>query len=308
MILCPNCQNELNYPANASCASCGWAVAHLAGIPRLLALKDGNTAHAESYAQTYEDLACINVNQSNIDRGYLLNQAKNIVRYLGDVTGKSVCDLGVGQGFLLQELMKAGAARVTGVDISHTYLIQYGNDPKLRPVLADAENLPFADEFDVLASTDVMEHVIHLGSFLFCVNRALRAGGIACIRVPFMKTVVHHSKFLGYPHEFGHLRSFDRAVLVMLMESAGFEVVSIKYDGFSLGMPSMFFRKTPFRQRVYARLQSILLRRLERPSDITLWSPSFCRLFMMANEIVVIARKTRQIRKIEPRGYELVPL
>lgn len=307
-VLCANCHQELCESPTTACGSCGWNAVEKSGI--LYMLRSNELARLESdvYAANYDGLAKKNLEKSNIDRGYLYAQAQNILRYIGPVAGKSVCDLGVGQGFMASELLTAGAARVTGVDISESYLANLPDDPRLLRILANAENLPFYEEFDILTSTDVMEHVVDLGSFLYCINRAVKPNGIACIRVPYMKTVVHHSKFLGYPHDYGHLRSFDRKVLAMLMETAGFTVLRTHYDGFSLGMPNLFFRGGDIRRRLYLAFQRYFRSRVAYEHEVTRWNPQFARLFMMRNEIVVVARKTARIKKIEPQGYRLQPV
>jgi SAM-dependent methyltransferase len=307
-ILCPECQTPFDGREQERCGSCGWTLTQIRGIPVMLRKSESQRAEALAYRENYEALAQQNIAQSNIDRTYLRHQAKNIVRYLGSLQGSKVCELGVGQGFLLEELENDGAAEITAVDIAPSYLEGHLGKPRVRPILANAENLPFAEEFDFLISTDVMEHVVDLGSFLYCVNRALKPLGVACIRVPYMKTVVHHSHFLGYPHEYGHLRSFDRPVVSMLMETSGFRVDSMRLDGFFLGMPNQFFRRWPYTQRLYAKIHSALSKRLDHVSDVALWNSAFCRLFMMANELVVIATKTHKIQKREPRGYDLVSL
>ena len=262
----------------------------------------------QAYAESYEELAQINIEKSNIDRTYLHHLARNVVNYVGDVRGKTVCDVGVGQGSLCRELLAAGAARVTGIDVAVSFLKNLPEDQRIERVLANAENLPYQEAFDVLVSTDVMEHVVDLGSYLYCVNRALRPGGIACIRVPYMKTVIHHSPFLGYPHAYGHLRAFDEPVLRMLATSSGFEVVRMVRDGFSLGMPNAFFSRPGWPARLYARLQARLMSKLENPADINLKSRRFCRMLMLENELVLVARKSHRIERVEPRGYSLVPV
>jgi len=41
---------------------------------------------------------------------------------LGDVTGKSICDIACGSGYYFEELLKRGASEITGIDISEGML------------------------------------------------------------------------------------------------------------------------------------------------------------------------------------------
>jgi 2-polyprenyl-3-methyl-5-hydroxy-6-metoxy-1,4-benzoquinol methylase len=289
--------------ALGACENCGREVAKRHGLYCMLPSNEINDLIKKPYADNYEQLAQQNIEKSNINRRYLQAQAKNILRYIGSVKGKHICDLGVGQGFMAVALIEAGADKVTGIDISESYLLNLPKHSKILRILATAENIPFFEEFDVLTSTDVMEHVINLGSFLYCVNQAIKPKGILCLRVPYMKTVVHHSQFLGYPHQFGHLRSFDRKVLIMLLKTAGFSILKVFYNGFSLGMPNLFFRKGKLRKKLYNYVQRSISLKMADVNDVTSWNPWVARLLMMRNEIVVVARKTEKIFRTEEQGY-----
>jgi SAM-dependent methyltransferase len=295
MIICPSCATAGLNAESGRCAHCNWQRLETAGIEDYLTDTDRKSDMFANYTKTYEGLAQTNIEKSNIDRRFLRNQAKNLVKYLGNVRGFNACDIGIGQGFLCDELLRAGVERINAVDVAISYLQPFKGKSKVKPFLANAEHLPFKDEFDLITSTDVMEHVINVGSFLYCVNRALRIGGTAAIRVPYREGLLEYSPHRQYGHSFGHVRSFNKDILRIYMTQAGFEVRSFHLDGFSLGSPHTYLYNSPRRKGWYHKFYNYWNKRLEHPADSTLMNPRFAGLFMRPVEIVVIAKKTAQL-------------
>lgn len=300
MIICPECTSELtaveiSQSHIALCKKCGWKQNNHNGIPDFLTEDDRKNEMFLDYIENYDELARINIKKSNIDRKFLHNQSKNIVRYLQDIKGQKVCDLGLGQGFLTRELVAAGANSVTAVDVSVSYLSQVADIENIIPLQANAENLPFANEFDVIVSTDVMEHVINMGSFLYCVNRALKPDGRACIRIPYREGLLNYSPHAGYGHAFGHLRSFNKDLLKIYMKQAGFENLRFYLDGYSLGSPHEYLYDTIWKKNQYHKLSAWLSKFAEHPADVTMWNSYLNRLIMRPVEIVVLASKAKEI-------------
>lgn len=295
MIICPNCASHDFNIESGVCASCQWHRIDENGLHNFLTDQDRRSDLAERYVANYESLAVKNLEASNIDRRFLKNQAKNMAKYVGDVSGMSICDIGIGQGFLCDELLRQGAASVAAVDVSRSYLARFVGDEKVTPFLANAEYLPFKDAFDLVVSTDVMEHVLNVGSFLYCVNRALKVGGIAAIRVPYREPLLNYSPHTGYGHQFGHLRSFNKDILNLYMCQAGFAPIAMHLDGYSTGTPQPHLYSTNRRKAFYHRLLNVMNRFLEHPADATLWNSRLARLVMRPAEIVVVAKKTKDV-------------
>ena len=57
-----------------------------------------------------------------------------IVRMLGDVRGKTILDMGCGDGFYTRYLKRAGAREVTGVDVSGEMIRLAEEEERLRPL------------------------------------------------------------------------------------------------------------------------------------------------------------------------------
>jgi SAM-dependent methyltransferase len=294
MIICPNCSNEYS-EIDVSCSTCGWESKSFHGIFDFLNDLDRKNSFFNNYQENYEGLAKKNLEKSNIDRRFLAYQAENLLKYIGSVTGKTVCDVGIGQGFLCDKLIDAGAKRVVAIDVSPSYLLKYSENEKVSAFIANAENLPFKNEFEVVTSTDVMEHVINVGSFLFSINRALKLNGITALRVPYREGLLNYSPHKGYQHDFGHLRSFNKDILRIYLKQAGFSIRSFHLDGFSLGTPQDWLYNTDRRRAFYHKFYNICAKNIKHIEDVALWPSLLARLFMRPVEIVVVATKQAEI-------------
>lgn len=293
MLICPECASEkIN---DSRCTDCSWERLSHDGIGDYFTRKDRQNAFNGAYFENYEGLAKQNLAKSNIDRRFLRNQSKNVVKYVKPVEGLNVCDIGIGQGFLCDELLAAGAHRIAAVDVAPSFLARFKGHERVTPYLANAESLPFRNEFDLIVSTDVMEHVINVGSYLYCVNRALKIGGRTAIRVPYREGLLNYSPHMKYGHAFGHMRSFNKDLLRIYMQQAGFKVRSFHLDGFGLGSPHAHLYSTPRRKHWYHKFYNYWTKRLEHPADAALWPSHLARLAMRPVEIVVVAEKVTDL-------------
>lgn len=246
-----------------------------------------------AYLRNYDQIADEDLTSPILDLQYVQRQADNLARAAGDVRGLEILDLGCGQGYLTRTLMAAGAKAIASVDISKAYLRRLAGLPGVTPMLGNAERLPFHKAFDLLVSTDVMEHVLNVGSFLVSVNQALRMGGRAIIRVPYRENLVGYSAQAGCRYEFVHLRAFNRGLLRDTLAGAGFVVERTSLDGFSIYSPQPFWLAGPRRKAMYLKIQKWILSKLSHPTEVTTWPWPLASLLMRPAEIVVVARKTR---------------
>src|SRR3989338_11041741 len=100
MLICPSCSSALFDFSSGICSNCGWRRINENGLQNYLTEQDRRSEMSERYVNNYESLAVKNLEASNIDRRFLKNQARNMAKYLGNISGLVVCDLGIGQGFL----------------------------------------------------------------------------------------------------------------------------------------------------------------------------------------------------------------
>jgi SAM-dependent methyltransferase len=108
-----------------------------------------------------------------------------------DPRGKHVLDYGCGRGELTLQLLERGAARVTGFDLSEGQLeraralvSEHGLGERAEFLVADAHELPFADDSFELAVGVAILHHLDLQVALTELRRILEPGGRAVFVEP----------------------------------------------------------------------------------------------------------------------------
>ena len=253
----------------------------------LLSQADRESPILLAYRDLYDQIAQDDLSSAIQGSGYLDAQGDLLIREIGSVAGLDVCDVGVGQGRLFDRLAEGEPRSLVGVDIAWPYLDRYrgGDNPV---IMANAENLPYRDEFDLLISTDVMEHVLNLGDFLVSAWDALRPGGTAVLRAPLTENLTMYAARRGGKYRFVHLRTFDRSEMTRQIEAAGFEVRRVFTRGWWLSRRRDWVAAVP---RVEALVNRAVLARFGEHERVNAMNPHLARLLMRPNEITVFARR-----------------
>lgn len=101
------------------------------------------------------------------------------LKLLGNVKGKKILDLGCGTGIYSKLLTKKGA-KIKGIDISNKMIeIARKENSNVEFIVGGIEKLPYKNnEFDIVLSALVLEHVKNWSKILREVNRVLKKGGL----------------------------------------------------------------------------------------------------------------------------------
>lgn len=100
--------------------------------------------------------------------------------------GKSVLDIACGSGYGSRLLLQAGAATVTGVDVSSeavAFATEKNGGDRIQYIHADAERYN-AGHFDLIVSFETIEHLDNRQSFLENLSTMLNENGMLIISTP----------------------------------------------------------------------------------------------------------------------------
>ncbi|MEX5219327.1 MAG: class I SAM-dependent methyltransferase [Nitrospira sp.] len=155
-----------------------------------------------------------------------------LMKFIGDVRGKKVLDIGSSHARYLGEL-KADVK--VALDIAMPYLEATSKDDIIR-ICGDAEYLPVkAGSFDVIIISDILEHLLNPQKLVDVLRTACRASSRIIVHIPWEERLesYQHAKY-----EFTHLRSFTAYRFAELWR--GFHVKRVKETGPCLEDPIIF--------------------------------------------------------------------
>jgi 2-polyprenyl-3-methyl-5-hydroxy-6-metoxy-1,4-benzoquinol methylase len=137
---------------------------------------------------------------------------KVIDKYSKD--GLRILDVGVGMGRLLSNYKNLDRY---GMDISIGYLTE-SKKKGINVCFSMIEDMPYLEEsFDIVVSTDVLEHVLDLNFCFEKIVSVLKKYGILVLRVPYKENLQGYLA-KDYPFKFAHLRNFDEYSLQLFCE------------------------------------------------------------------------------------------
>lgn len=155
-----------------------------------------------------------------------------IEKYYKTAPDAKVLDIGCGTGMILDQLVKYG--NVSGIDCSQK-AVDYSKKkaPKANIALGSLPyNLP-KEEFDLILSLDVLEHVNEDSEGLRSIAGILKPEGIFVITVP-----AYHFLWSAHDKINRHKRRYDLPELKSKLEKAGFEIKKISYYNTFLFIPA----------------------------------------------------------------------
>ncbi|MCG6533765.1 MAG: class I SAM-dependent methyltransferase [Syntrophales bacterium LBB04] len=173
---------------------------------------------------------------SSFDKSYprLLYLARQCRR------GQKVLNIGVGSGYLEQELISLGA-ETYALDPSEKTIetLRKKLGMNNNACVGYSNKIPFETGFfDVVIMTEVLEHLDNeiLPATLSEVYRALNYGGVFIGTVPHKEALQENIVFCPYCeskfHRWGHVQSFDNKSIRSLLAYAGFTKISLSVRAF----------------------------------------------------------------------------
>lgn len=101
-----------------------------------------------------------------------------------EIKGKKFLDAGSGTGWFSKRASEIGAS-VTSLDVGEKILAEVARKCDSERIVGSVLNLPFSDEsFDVVVSTEVIEHTPNPRRAISELCRVLKPGGILIVTVP----------------------------------------------------------------------------------------------------------------------------
>jgi 2-polyprenyl-3-methyl-5-hydroxy-6-metoxy-1,4-benzoquinol methylase len=173
--------------------------------------------------------------------------AEVLIRVVQQQPGvQAICDLGCGTGYLASRLGALGY-RVTGVDASERLLavaVEHCASERVsfqRAIFGEEslERLAPPGGFDLVISSDVVEHLFHPNSLMEAASSVLKPGGCLVLGTPYhgyLKNLAisilgkwdeHH----GVHWDGGHIKFYSVRTLENLVRGAGFTVEQFHYYG-----------------------------------------------------------------------------
>lgn len=213
------------------CTNCHQQYKKCNDIPCLIINEFTDSDLLNRYYANYTIIAKDDIAKDMMPLSYKQAQAKKMIKYIGKIKNKNILDVGAGKGLLLG--MIDDENNKVAIDIAMDYLVLLKKSG-FYAIMANAENLPFKNEFDLIIMVDILEHVLNAEKALNCVRQALKEGGVVIIRVPFKEDLSKYSAAAGCKYEFVHLRSFDKDNMNCLLNKCRLHPIRFYHDGYTL--------------------------------------------------------------------------
>ena len=185
--------------------------------------------------------------------------AESVIRFCKSLGGKTVLDVGSGIGALASELTKHNF-QVTGCEADPRGVQKAAElHPEIRFINASTYDDPRAlglSDFDIVVSTEVIEHCFHPRSLVRFCKSAVKPGGHIIISTPYhgywknlaIALLNGWDKHFTSLEDGGHIKFFSPKSLSTLLRDEGMEILDVRMLGRApLLWKSMMFVMRPAR-------------------------------------------------------------
>jgi len=193
--------------------------------------------HKEFYEEYWGyDKATPEKDPTTIQRGHLLINTLKKQKFGKDIF---ILDAGCGNGYFAYFLENKGYHTI-GIDISNKAIKKAkALYPGIKFKVCSLEDKLFFEDkiFNVVWSTEVIEHIYYIHNYLFEINRILKLGGLFIITTPYHGLLKNLAIVLfGFDRHFcnirgGHIRFFSNKCLDRWFDEFGFKIIEKKYIG-----------------------------------------------------------------------------
>lgn len=181
---------------------------------------------------------------------------KIVLKMIG--SHKKVLDIACYNGYIAQEIKK-NSNSVYGLD-ANTEAISESILKGISAKVANIElSLPFQDQsFDLVFAGEIIEHIVDTDFFMNEINRILKPNGELIVTTPNVASLDRRLMLLFninpfFPASFefpvsaqsGHLRFFNKRLLIDFLDHKGFKIIGFKSDviSFPFGIYSRVLAK-----------------------------------------------------------------
>jgi SAM-dependent methyltransferase len=182
------------------CTECGTVYPIVNGVLHLLPEYDDEVR--ARFLDNYNEIA-----KADLDSPFEENRAARhatLLRFIGDVRGKRVLDVGSSNAGYLQRM--EGAAERVALDLAAPFLEAIPTETGILRVCADAETLPFRPgSFDVIVIADVLEHLLAPEHLVQRILAIVEPRTRVIVHIPWEEDLAQYRES---EWEFAHLRSF----------------------------------------------------------------------------------------------------
>jgi len=158
---------------------------------------------------------------------YQARQARDFVQRFG-LAGKSVKEMGCGDGSYLDHLHDAGAV-VSGIEPSTRFReLAVARGYEIESGYVTATRQLDGGPYDGFVTRQVLEHVPDIHSFLTGIRLNLKPGAVGLIEVPSLEKALNDRRYYDFFPD--HVNYFSLRTLRLALEINGFDVVDMCHD------------------------------------------------------------------------------
>lgn len=194
--------------------------------------------------------------------------ANNILRKINITPDTCVLDYGCGTGILSHYLCEKYNCNIDAFDLSKDEIENAEvawKDDKINWKTIENFDFPF-EKYDIIISSQVIEHVHNVGNYLCRINSMLKSEGMLIIGLPnilnfrYLYTQLRFSNKLGggiskkallhYDKGINHINAWDSAHFITLLASCGFEMIDyLPTEGVAIPIFNFFNKKIGYLDR-----------------------------------------------------------